>query len=167
MRADTSNAVVHPFFVHATAGLGMHFRANITDSPETVRLHAKHGQLAWEQTAEISKGNDAHLKAQAYLLNTTGSIYGRWFDFSRQCLTKGCIALGAAKLQFIPTVGHPPALTEDVLERFAVLSQNIYFENYLYLAVDGMEPKMTVRIEKEFRHELPASLCFFAFCGAD
>ena len=160
MRADISNTVVHRFFVHSTAGLGMHFRANLADSPETVRVHAKHGQLSWEQMAEISKGDDAHLKAQGYLLNATGSIYGRWFEFSRQCLTKACIALNAAKLRFIPATGHPPALTEDVLERLTILSQNIYFENYLFLAVDGQEPKMTARIEKEFRHELPVSSPF-------
>ena len=167
MRADTSNADVNPFFVHGIAGLGMHFRAKSTDSPAMVRLHARYSQLALEHMVGICKGNDAHLKVQAHLLCSTGGLYGRWFDFSRQCLTKGCAALGAAKLQFTPTVGHLPALTEDVLEKFAVLSQSVYFENYLYLAVDGIEPKMTGRIEKEFRHELPASLCFFAFCGAD
>ena len=160
MCADTSNIVVHQFFVHATAGLGMHFHANTTNSPEMVRLHAKHGQLAWEQIAEISKGNDANLKAQAFLQIATASLYGRWFEFSRQYLTKACIALNAAKLQFIPTAGSPPGITDDVLERLAVLSQNIYFENYMFLAVDGQEPKMTVRIEKEFRHEILARLCF-------
>ena len=167
MLADTSNTVVHPFFVHATAGLGMHLRANITDSPEVVRLHAKHGQLAWEQIAEINKGNDPHLKAQAFLQITTASLYGRWFEFSRQYLTKACIALNAAKLQFIPTTGHPPELTEEILERFAILSQNIYSENYMYLAVDGKEPRMTARIEMEFRHELPVRFCPVASCDAD
>ena len=166
MLGDTSNTIVHPFFVHAAAGLGMHFRAHIADSHEIVRLHAKHGQLAWEQVAEISKGNDANLKAQAYLQNASGSLYGRWFDFSRQCLTRACIAVNAAKLQFIPTIGRPPGLTEEVLERLAILSQSIYFENYLFLAVDGREPKMTVRIEMEFRHELLASLRFAIYYGA-
>ena len=158
IRADLSNAVVHPFFIHATAGLGMHFRANISDTPDMVRLHAKHGQLAWEQVVEISKGNDAHLKTQAYLLTATGSLYGRWFNFSREYLKKACIALNAAKLGFLPITGRPPELTEEVTERLAILSQNIYFENYMFLAVDGIEPKMTVRLEKEFRYELQACL---------
>ena len=163
MRADISNTVVHPFFTHAAAGLGMHFRADDTNSPQMVQLHAKHSQLSWEQIAEISKGNDATLKAQAFLKIATTSLYVRWFDFGRQYLTKACIALNAAKLQFIPTTGHPPELTEDVLERLAILSQNIYFENYMFLAVDGKEPKMTARIEKEFRHELQASLRYMAY----
>ena len=154
MQANTSNTVVHPYFTHATAGLGMHFRANISDTPDVVRLHAKHGQLAWEQIAEISKENDPYLKAQIYLLTATASLYGRWFDFCRQYLTKACIALNASKLQFLPAAGRPPELTEDTLERLAVLSQNIYFENYMFLAVDGTEPVMTARIEKEFRNEL-------------
>lgn len=132
----------------------MHFRANVSDTPDMVRLHAKHGQLAWEQVAEISKGNNALLKAQIYLLNATGALYGRWFDFCRQCLTKTCLALNAAKIQFLPATGRPPELTEDILENLATLSQSIYFENYMFLAIDGTEPKMTVRLEKEFRDEL-------------
>ena len=132
----------------------MHFCASASDTPEMVRLHAKHAQLAWEQLAEISKGNDANLKAQAFLQTATSSLYGRWFEFSRRCLTQACIALNAAELRFIPTTGRPPELTEDVFERLAILSQNIYFENYMFLAVDGVEPKMTVRIEDEFQREL-------------
>ena len=159
MRADFSNTVVHSFFVHSTAGLGMHFRASVTDSPERVRLHAKHGQLAWEQVAEISKGNDANLKAQTFLQVATASLYGRWFEFSRQYLMKACLALNAAKVQFVPTVGRPPELTEEVLERLAILSQSIYFVNYHFLAIDGKEPTSTARIEGEFRHELPVGLC--------
>ena len=145
----------------------MHLHANVTDSQEMVLLHAKHGQLAWEQVAEISKGNDAKLKAQVYLFNAAASLYGRWFEFSRHCLTRACIAINAAKHQFIPTAGRPPVLTEDVLERLAILSQSIYFENYLFLAIDGIEPKMTARIEKEFRHQLQASLRFLASSSMD
>ena len=167
MRADASNTVVHPFFLHATAAIGMNFYTEAKDLPEVIRTHAKHAQLSWEQIVEISKGNDPYLKAQMHLTIATGSLYGRWFDSCRKGLTNAGIALNAAKLRFIPTVGRPPELTEDVLERFAILSQNIYFENYMFLAVDGKEPKMTVRIEEEFRHELPASLFFPASCSAD
>ena len=135
----------------------MHFRANVLDTPDMVQLHAKHSQLAWEQIAEISKGYDAHLKAQIYLLIATASLYARWFEFCRQYLTKACIVINAAKLRFIPDTGRPPDLTEDVFERLAILSQNIYFENYMYLAVDGVDPKMTPRIEEEFRRDLQVS----------
>ena len=167
LHADASNTVVHPFFLHATAAIGMNFYTGAKDSPGVVRTHAKHAQLALEQVAEIIKGNDPHLKAQVYLVAATGSLYGGWFDSCRKGLTRAGIALNAAKLQFIPTIGRPPKLTEDVLERLAILSQMIYFENYMFLAVDGKEPKMTARIEEEFRYELPASLFFPVSCTAD
>ena len=145
----------------------MNFYTGTKDLPEMVRKLAKHAQLSWEQIVEISKGNDPYLKAQMHLMVATGSLYGKWFDSCRKGLTNAGIVLNAAKLQFIPTVGRPPEFTEDVLERLAILSQNIYFENYMFLAVDGKEPKMTARIEEEFRYELPASLFFPVSCGVD
>jgi len=57
-------------------------------------------------------------------------------------------------LQFIPTYGQPPEYSEEFRERSTILSQAIYFENYMFLARGGLEPKLTVRIEREFRHEL-------------
>jgi len=143
----------------------MHLCSGIGDSPAMVRLHAKHGQLAFEQIAEINRGFDAALKAKAFLFITSGSLFGRWIQLSRQYLTKACIALNAASLRFTPATGRPPELTEDVKEELSVLSQIIYFENYLFLTVDGVEPKMTVRIEKEFRHELQVRVRFLVPCG--
>jgi hypothetical protein len=35
-----------------------------------------------------------------------------------------------------------------------VLSQIVYMENYLFLAIDRTPPTMAVRIEKEFRRKL-------------
>jgi len=167
MRGDTSNTVVHPFFVPATAGIGMHLCAGVGDSSAMVRLLAKHSQLSFEQLAEITKGSDANLQAHAFLYYVAGSIYVRWPVFSRKYLRKACIALNAASLRFTPATGHPPGLAEDVRERLAVLSQIIYFENYMFLAVDGTEPKMTARIEKEFRHELQVRVRFLAPCGVN
>ena len=132
-----------------------------------VRLLAKHSQLSFEQLAEIISGSDANLEAQALLYVATGSLYSRWFALSRKSLRKACITVNAASLRFIPATGRPPGLTEDVRERLAVLSQTIYFENYMFLAVDGTEPMMTVRIEKEFRYELQVRVRFLAPCGID
>jgi len=129
-----------------------------------VRLQAKHTQLALEQLAEIVRGSDTNLRAQAFLYLAAASLYARWFVASREYLRKACIALNAANLRFIPATGSPPGLTEDVHERLAILSQTIYLENYLFLAVDETEPKVTVRIEKEFRHELQVRVRFFAPC---
>ena len=136
------------------AGLGMYFWADVGYSVRMVRLRAKHAQRTFEQVAEISKGSDANLTVQVLLYIAVTSLHGRWFEFTRQYLTRTCIALNAANLRFAPVTGRPPILTDDVRERVVVLSQVIYLENYLFLVVDGKEPNMTVRIEKEFRHEL-------------
>ena len=82
------------------------------------------------------------------------ALYSRWFDSARKCLTTAYAALNAAGLRFNPATDRPPGHTEDVLERLVVLSQIIYMESYMFLAVDGTKPKMTVRIEEEFRHDL-------------
>ena len=154
MHGDTSNAVVHPFFIPATAGLGVRFNPTIRGSLPMVKLWAKYGQSSLEYVLEISKGNDMDLQVQVYLFSTTVSLHERWFGFTRRYLTKACVALNTAKLRFIPDAGRLPELTEDVHERLATLSQLIYFEHYMFFAMDGLEPKMTARIEKEFRQEL-------------
>ena len=72
---------------------------------------------------------------------------------ARSFLTTGCSAINAADLQFIPTFGRPPELAEEVqAQSLAVLSQLVYLENYLFLAIGRM--KMTTRLEKEFQREL-------------
>jgi hypothetical protein len=160
MRGDTSNAVIHPFFIPATAGLGVRLHPDIRNSPPTAPLWAKYGQSSFECIVEISKGNDAGLQVHAYLYVATVSLHERCFQHARQYLTKACIALNATKLRFIPSAGRPPGFTECVHERLAMLSQVIYFEHYMFFVVDGLEPKMTARIEKEFRHELQVRFPF-------
>ena len=95
------------------------------------------------------------------------TLQARFFEFARYNLKKACIALNAAKLRFIPDTGRPPELTDDVREKVVMLSQVIYLENYMFLAVDDVEPKMAARIEKEFRHELQVRVCFPASYGVD
>ena len=153
-RGDVSNTVVNPFFVHAMAGLGMHFCAGVGDSPRMVLLRARHAQRAFEHAAEVTGGNDANLTVQVLFYSATMTLYLRWLWVARKSLTKACIALNVAGLRFIPATGRPPRLTEDVRERVVVLSQVIYLESYMFLAVDGAEPKMLARIEEEFRRDL-------------
>jgi len=88
------------------------------------------------------------------------TLHSRWLGSARKFLTRTCITLNAAGLRFVPATGRPPGLTEDVRERVVVLSQIIYLENYMFLVVDGTEPKMTVRIQKEFRHDLQVRIRF-------
>jgi len=154
LRGDLSNTVVHPFFVHALAGLGMYFCAGVGYSHTIVLLLAKYAQRTWEQIAEINTGNDPNLTIQAFFSLTSMTLHSRWLDSARKFLTRPCIALNAAGLRFVPVTDRPPELTEDVRERVVALSQIIYLENYIFLVVDGTEPRMTVRIQKEFRHDL-------------
>lgn len=70
-------------------------------------------------------------------------------------MQKSCEAVDTAGLQFVPTYGRPPVFSEALHEKLSVLSQIIYFENFLFLTAGGTEPMKTARIEKEFRYQLP------------
>ena len=131
----------------------MYFTQNLVPTPAAVQFQAKYSQLIWEELAEMKEGN-VHLKAQAMLSICSCCIVLRWVDFAREYIRKSCRVVNAANLRFIPAYGRPPEYSEKVRERSTVLSQIIYFENYLFLAYGGPEPRLTARIEKEFRHEL-------------
>ena len=166
MRGDTSGTIIHPYFIHSAHAVGMHFCTGVGDSPAMIRLHAKHAQRALEQILEADKSDDTELRAEVSVYSTSACLSQRWFQIARSFLTRGCSAVNTANLRFIPASGRPPELTEEVQEKFAVLSQLVYLENYLFLAIDQITPNMTVRIEKEFRYELqvrvshPVYLCF-------
>ena len=132
-----------------------------------VKMRAKHAQRTLEQIAEINAGSDANLTAQVSFSLAAMTLYTRWLGSARRCLTSACVALNAAGLRFIPATGRPPRLTEDVHERLVALSQIIYLENYMFLAVDGVEPKMTVRIGGEFRYDLQVRVRFLTPWGVD
>ncbi|KAF9785434.1 hypothetical protein BJ322DRAFT_829801 [Thelephora terrestris] len=153
---DTSGIIIHPFFIPAAQALGMYFCEGMESSPAMVRLHAKHIQICLEWLAEIFKGNDWELRAQVALWVTSASITLSLNDYYIPLyMQRGCEAINTGGLRFIPTYGRPPAFSEDLHEKLSVLSQIIYFENFLFLTHGGEEPKMTARIEEEFRHQLP------------
>ena len=159
LRGDLSNTVVHPFYVHAMAPLGMHF-CGVEHSPGIIQIRTRQAQRVYEQLAEINMGSDANLLVHTLYSFAAMNLHARYFELARHHLKRACIALNAAKLRFIPATGRPPELTDDVREQVVTLSQVIYLESYLFLAVDEIEPKMTTRIEKEFRHELQVRVCF-------
>ena len=73
---------------------------------------------------------------------------------TRLYLLKLCDIINESNLQFLPTYGRPPELSDRVRESAVVLSQAIYLEKYLYLTLGGSAPTMTARIEREFRLDL-------------
>lgn len=153
---DTSGTIIHPFFIPAAQALGMYFCEGMESSPAMVRLHAKHIQMCLEWLAEIFKGNDWELRAQVALWVTSASITLSLNDYYIPLyMQRGCEAINTGGLRFIPTYGRPPAFSEDLHEKLSVLSQIIYFENFLFLTHGGEEPRMTAKIEEEFRHQLP------------
>ena len=130
------------------------------NAPAASELPAKYSQFAWEEIAKIQEGNDNFLKAQAMLSICSCCIVFRWVEYARQYVQKTCRVIESAKLCFLPTYGQPPEYSEEVRHKSTVLSQAVYFENYLFLACGGPEPKLTARIEREYRHELQVGVMY-------
>jgi len=154
LKGDTTNTVVHPMFVYQACSFGTYFSQSFLQSPGALDFQARYAQLAWEELAKMQKVDNAELKAQAMLSISSCCLIFRWTEFARQYLHKACRIINTASLRFIPTCGQPQAYSEEVRERSAILSQVIYFENYLFLTCGGPEPNLTARIESEFRYEL-------------
>lgn len=154
LRGDTSGVVLHPFFIHASQSLGMHFCERMDESPAMVRLQAKHIQKSLELLADILNGPDLELRAETTLWVAAGSMVMRLCSLTHPYVEKCCKAIDAARLQFIPTYGRPPDFSEALHEKLSVLTQAIYFENFLFLTCGEAEPTMTARIELEFRQKL-------------
>ena len=152
---DTSGSVIHPFFITATQALGMQFCEGMADSPVMVLLHTKYIQVCLGWLLDIFKGHDWGLRAHVALWIATASFTSTADRSVFPYLRKSCEAINAGGLQFVPTYGKPPVFSEPLHEKLSVLSQAIYFENFLFLACGGAEPTMTARIEKEFRCQLP------------
>ena len=151
---DISDAVVNQYFVYSFQATGMYLCGAPGESRTMVRLQAKYSQKAWETLIEIHKTGDQKLKAQALLVFVYVLVIIGFAAGPPLYLLKVCTLINGANLRFLPVYGRPPELSEQVREDTAVLSQAIYMENYLYLALGGSAPVMTARIEREFRMDL-------------
>lgn len=142
----------------------MHFCEGMDNSPTMVHLQARHMQATLESLADIFKGQDWELRAEIALWVIAGSIVLSADALSLLYVQRGCEAIEAARLQFIPTYGRPPEFSEALHEKLSVLSQIIYFENFLFLTCGGAEPTMTTEIEMEFRHRLQVQPASYHYC---
>lgn len=133
----------------------MHLCRTPDDSPPTVRLQAKYSQKAWETLIDIYATGNQQLKAQGVLFLAHSLVVMGFAAGAPFYLLKLCNIINEANLQFLPVYGRPPELSDQVREDVAVLSQAIYLENYLYLTSGGPVPKLTARLEGEFRQDLP------------
>ena len=154
LRGDISGSVIHPYFIPAAQALGMYYCEGMDSSPAMIRLQAKYLQAAFEWLAEVFKGRNWELKAQVALW-TAAASFALSGKNSPMYLQKGFEAINTGGLQFVPTYGRPLEFSDSLHEKLSVLSQAIYFENFLFLTCGGAEPTMTARIEEEFRYLLP------------
>ena len=132
----------------------MHLCEGMDNLSTMVHLQARHIQRSLELLAEVFRGRDLELKAQVALWVAAGSLIMRLSDLTHPYIVRACATVEAAGLQFVPTYGRPPEYSEALHEKLSVLTQIIYFENFLFLTCGGAEPTMSARIEKEFRDRL-------------
>ena len=157
LRGDHSGTVVHSAFVHGAQVLGMPFLTGFNDSHAALRFHTRRTQVGWECLADLFKGDDHRTKAQAAVNIVSGHILICRTQMALLYIQKGCDFIKAGNLQFVPPGGRPPEFSEELHETLNALSQMIYWANYLFLMRGGPEPRSTVRLEREFRQELPVS----------
>ena len=154
MRGDLSGMVVHPFFIHQAHGLGMHFCASLPDGKTAIMMQARYAQLTWESLADISEDQDRFLLLEAMFTAASSLLFLRWLDKTQMYLLKAIHIANECCMTFVPRDNPAPAFSGDVHEHLVQLSQLIYLENFLFLTGNGVEPKATSRLEKEFRTEL-------------
>ena len=154
MRGDLCGTVVNPFFVHHAHALGMHYCATLPDGKTAVIMQARYGQLTWETLADISKGRDRFLLLEVMFTIASSCVLLRWLDVTQAYLLKAICIANERHMSFVPKDSPAPVFSGDVHEHIAQLSQLIYLENFLFLTRNGVEPKATSRLEKEFRTEL-------------
>ena len=155
LRGDQSNTVLNRAFVCGSHVLGMMASAGTNNAPAMVGFHARRVQTAWESLAELFRGTDYRTSAQAAILVVSSHVYMRMPQMALLYIQKTCDFIKAGNLQFVPTCGRPPEFSEELHETLAILSQTIYWANYLFLMHEGPEPRATAELEKEFRQELP------------
>ena len=155
LRGDQSGAVFNRWFVCGPNALGMPFLPGFDDTPGIVRFYARRTQTGWECLVELFKEGDYRTKVQASVLVAAGHILICMPQTALLYIRKSCDFIKAGNLRFVPTYGRPPELLEDLHETLAVLSQTIYWANYLFLMCGGPEPHATVDLEKAFRRDLP------------
>ena len=157
MRGDLCGTVIHPFFVHHAHALGMHYCTALPDGKTAIIMQARYAQLTWESMAEISKVQDSFLLLEAMFALASSCIFLRWLSITQDYLLKAIQVANECHMSFVPKDTPAPVFSGDVHEHIAQLSQLIYFENFLFLTRNGVEPKATSRLEKEFRTELEVS----------
>ena len=154
VRGDKSGAVLHRHFSDGLQTMGLHFGVRPDETPAMVRLQARYVQEAWESFIDLSQSDQHRTKAQALVMITHSFVILGLTSAAQLYALRLCKVIEDSKLQFFPECGRPAELSEQVREEVSVLSQAIYLENYIYLALGASPPTKTKTIEREFRLEL-------------
>ena len=162
LHGDTSNSAVNRYFVDALQAIGMYLCEAPEQTPAMVRLQAKYSQRAWESLIHLKQTDQERAKVQALLL-VAHSFIMLGFTAGAQLYFVKAYKIIEEELRFLPEYGPPAEFSEQVHEEASVLSEAIYLENYLYLALGGPAPVKTVRIEREFRFDLPVRTIRYLF----
>lgn len=157
MRGDESNTIMDTFYVYGAHSIGMPYCSRVDNIPAMARSLAIRTQVVWERLAEIVQGNDNKLKVQTTLNVAASFTYVRLTQSAALYIQKCWGFIERENMRFVPAYGHPPPLSEELRETVVALSQSIYWANYLFLMCGGPEPRATLRLENEFRKELPVS----------
>ena len=153
LRGDTSNSVVHRYFVDGIQVMAG-FLYDRGGTPATARLFARYAQTAWESFIQLTQTNQERAKAQALVLIAQSLVVIGLGATAQLYLLRACKIIEKEKLRFLPEYGLPAKFSEQVREEASVLSCAIYLENYFYLVLGGSPPTKTARIEREFRFDL-------------
>jgi hypothetical protein len=157
LRGDTSNSVVHRYFVDSAHGMGMQSCAP-EHTTNVVLLQARYIQRSWESLAQLTQTNHEKEKAQALVQVAHGFIIIGLTATAQLYFLKACKIIDKQNFRFLPEYGPPLEFSEQVREDASVLSQAIYLENFLYLTLGGAAPAKTARIEREFRLDLQVGI---------
>jgi hypothetical protein len=161
MRGDKSGTVLHRSFVCRAETLGIVASRDMGTTPAMVQFHARQVQAAWEALADFLRGNDYRAKVHGTSSVVPGFIYTCMPEIALLYIQKCCDFVQAGNVRFVPTHGSPQGFSEDFHEISVALSQVIYWANYLFLMHSGPEPRVTAKLEKEFRQELPVGDIIF------
>ena len=131
LRGDQSGTVLNRAFVCLSHVLGMVALAG--DTTAMVRSHARRVQMAWEALAELFERSDYGTRVQAAVLVVSSRVYMCMPQIALLYIQNTCDFIKAGELRFVPPCGRPPEFSEELHENLSVLSQTIYWANYLFL----------------------------------
>ena len=154
LRGDTSNTVVDRHFVYALQGLGVHVCGVPEQTSAMILLQVNYVQMAWETLLQLNETNQTRARAQGMVLATHAAILVGFISLAQLHLLEACKIIKKGNFRFLPEYGPSPALSDQVREEISTLTQAIYLENYIYLALNGPAPVRTAGIEREFRLDL-------------